>query len=68
MNILILVTAIFVGVFGILLIIAPKTIIRVQRLTDSIVETDPKLISRRFLWGVLLILAGVHMIYVWMNQ
>ncbi len=63
-----LATGIFVGLFGILLIIAPKVVIRIERLTDHIVETDPKILTRRFLWGVLLILAGTHMIYVWLSQ
>lgn len=66
MNSLLLASGIFVGTFGILLILAPRAIIRIERFTDRIVEKDPKFLSRRFLWGTLLILAGINMIYVWL--
>lgn len=67
-NSLFLATGFFVGVFGILLILAPRAVIKIERLTDRIVETDTQIMSRRLLCGALLILAGIHMIYVYVTR
>ena len=60
-----LVLGIFVGVYGLLLLIAPRLVLKIDGVVNRVIPLDAKILSRKYLVAAILILAGVYMIYVW---
>ena len=49
--------------FGLLLLIAPNTILSIERRANKIYMTDPTFMKYRMPFGVFLLLSGAFMIY-----
>ena len=63
MNILFFVIGIIVAIFGVLLVVSPKTIVRMSDILNKTLAIDQEILSRRLIWGILLIIAGVYLFY-----
>ena len=63
MKILFLVVSIIAFVSGILLLFAPGLLIKVGNVLNQVFTTDEVILSRRLLFGILLIIVGIFMIY-----
>jgi hypothetical protein len=50
-------------VFGILLLAAPKSLIKLERQANKIVMTDPFFMKYRVIVGIGLLIAATYMIY-----
>ena len=64
MRILFLIVAIFAMVLGFLLLFAPRLFVRASTILNRIIATDEVILSRRLVFGVFLIGAGIYMIYL----
>ena len=63
MDIIILVIAILAVVFGLLLIVAPDILIRLDEFFNRVFITEDIVFTRRRLFGFILILAGIYLFY-----
>jgi len=61
--IIILIIGIVALVFGILLLLAPNSLIKLERQANKIVMTDPFFMKYRVIVGIGLLLASAYMIY-----
>ena len=61
--IIILIIGIVALVFGILLLLAPNSLIKLERQANKIVMTDPFFMKYRVIVGLGLLLASAYMIY-----
>ncbi len=67
MEFVFLLATIIVLIFGILLLIAPKYLLRVSEMLNRVVAIDATIISRRLVFGVIILIAGLYMLYVYIN-
>jgi threonine/homoserine/homoserine lactone efflux protein len=63
MDIIILVIAILAVVFGLLLIVAPDILIKLDEFFNRVFITEDIVFTRRRLFGFILILAGIYLFY-----
>ncbi len=63
MEIIILVIAILAVVFGLLLIVAPDILIKLDEFFNRVFITEDIVFTRRRLFGFILILAGIYLFY-----
>jgi len=63
MEIIILVIAILAVVFGLLLIVAPDILIKLDEFFNRVFITEDIIFTRRRLFGFILILAGIYLFY-----
>jgi len=61
--IIILLIGIIALVFGILLLVAPNSLIKLERQANKIVMTDPFFMKYRVIVGIGLLVAAAYMIY-----
>lgn len=61
--IIILIIGIVALVFGILLLLAPNSLIKLERQANKIVMTDPFFMKYRVIVGIGLLFASAYMIY-----
>ena len=61
--IIILLIGIIALVFGILLLVAPNSLIKLERQANKIVMTDPFFMKYRIIVGIGLLAASAYMIY-----
>ena len=61
--IIILLIGIIALVFGILLLVAPNSLIKLERQANKIVMTDPFFMKYRVIVGIGLLVASAYMIY-----
>tara|TARA_Y100000590_G_scaffold112823_1_gene128633 strand:+ start:312 stop:518 length:207 start_codon:yes stop_codon:yes gene_type:complete len=61
--VIILIIGILSLIFGLLLLAAPDSIIKLERQANKIVMTDPFFIKYRIVVGIGLLLAAAYMIY-----
>ena len=61
--IIILIIGVVSLVFGILLLVSPNSIIKMERQANKIVMTDPFFMKNRVILGILLIGAAAFMVY-----
>jgi|TARA_B100001079_G_C16106568_1_gene380726 hypothetical protein len=61
--IIILLIGIIALVFGILLLVAPNSLIKLERQANKIVMTDPFFMKYRVIVGIGLLMASAYMIY-----
>ena len=64
-KIIFLVTAILSGVFGLLLLVSPNTILQAERHANKLYMTDAFFLKNRILIGIALIAASVFMVYTY---
>ncbi|MBL51048.1 MAG: hypothetical protein CMG57_03730 [Candidatus Marinimicrobia bacterium] len=62
-----LVTAIIAGVFGILLLVSPNTILKAERQANKLYMTDAFFLRHRIVIGIGLLLASVFMVYTYLS-
>ena len=62
-----LVTAILAGVFGLLLLVSPNTILQAERQANKLYMTDAFFLKHRFVIGVGLLLASAFMIRTYLT-
>jgi len=67
MELVFLLAIIIVIISGILLLIAPQYLVKANELANRIVSIDATIISRRFLFGTIMLIAGIYMLYVYIN-
>ncbi len=65
--IFILIIGMIAAVFGILLIVSPDTILKMERKANQLVMTDPFFMKYRVPLGILLIVGAAYMIYVYIS-
>jgi len=65
--IFILLIGIIAAVFGLLLIISPNTILKMERQANRIIMTDPIFMKYRIILGVLLLVGATYMIYTYIS-
>ena len=65
--IIILLIGIIALVFGILLLVAPKSLIKLERQANKIVMTDPFFMKYRVIVGIGLLVASAYMIYQYLQ-
>ncbi|MEE9166605.1 MAG: hypothetical protein V3U24_03965 [Candidatus Neomarinimicrobiota bacterium] len=51
--------------FGVLLMASPRIILGIERTADRIYVVDQKILRHRYVFGVLLVLSALYMIYVY---
>mgnify|MGYP001277701059 FL=1 len=61
--IIILIIGIVSLIFGILLLVSPNSIIKMERQANKIVMTDPFFMKNRVILGILLLVAAAFMVY-----
>jgi hypothetical protein len=66
-KIIFLVTAILSGVFGLLLLVSPNTILQAERHANKLYMTDAFFLKNRILIGIALIAASVFMVYTYIS-
>ena len=66
-EIVFLVTAILAGVFGILLLVSPKTILQAERQANKLYMTDAFFLEHRIVIGIGLILASAFMVRTYLT-
>ncbi|MBU4446076.1 hypothetical protein KJ656_13525, partial [bacterium] len=54
-------------VVGVLIIIVPKWLLKVSEIFNRILTVDELIFSRRFFFGILLIIAGLYLIYTFIR-
>ncbi|MCK4448688.1 MAG: hypothetical protein KAW56_16595 [Candidatus Marinimicrobia bacterium] len=67
MSLFILIIGIIAFVVGVLIIIVPKWVLKVGEVFNRILTIDDLIFSRRFIFGILLILAGLYLIYTFIR-
>jgi len=65
--IIILLIGIIALVFGILLLVAPNSLIKLERQANKIVMTDPFFMKYRVIVGIGLLVASAYMIYQYLQ-
>ncbi len=63
MEKLLLIAAVIVLIGGALLLAAPKVLIKADEMLNRLTTTDSTVLSKRYIVGVLLVLAGIFMVY-----
>jgi hypothetical protein len=66
-KIIFLVTAILSGVFGLLLLVSPNTILQAERHANKLYMTDAFFLKNRIFIGIALIAASVFMVYTYIS-
>ena len=66
-EIVFLVTAILAGVFGILLLVSPNTILKAERQANKLYMTDAFFLEHRIVIGIGLILASAFMVRTYLT-
>jgi len=66
-KIIFLVTAILSGVFGLLLLVSPNTILQAERHANKLYMTDAFFLKNRIPIGIGLIAASVFMVYTYIS-
>ena len=66
-KIIFLVTAILSGIFGLLLLVSPNTILQAERHANKLYMTDAFFLKNRILIGIALIAASVFMVYTYIS-
>jgi len=66
-KIIFLVTAILSGVFGLLLLVSPNTILQAERHANKLYMTDAFFLKNRIPIGIALIAASVFMVYTYIS-
>ena len=61
--VILLIIGILSFVFGILLLISPRSIIKLERQANKIIMTDPFFMKYRIIVGISLLIAAAYMIY-----
>ncbi len=61
--IIILIIGIISLIFGILLLVSPNSIIKMERQANKIVMTDPFFMKNRVVLGIILLLAAAFMVF-----
>ncbi|MFQ6612977.1 MAG: hypothetical protein ACE5D2_07740 [Fidelibacterota bacterium] len=64
MDIIILIIAILAIIFGLLLIVAPDILIRMDEFFNRVFITEDIVFTRRRFFGIFLLLAGAYLFYV----
>lgn len=67
MEILFLIATIIVLVFGILLLVSPQTIVKLNEYFNRVVAVDSSIMSRRFIFGAIILIGGIYMVYIYMK-
>jgi len=62
-----LVTAILAGVFGILLLVSPNTILKVERQANKLYMTDAFFLKHRVIIGIGLMASSAFMVYTYLS-
>ncbi|MBT3590375.1 MAG: hypothetical protein HOK52_11345 [Candidatus Marinimicrobia bacterium] len=65
--IIVLAIGILTAIFGLLLIISPNTILKMEKHANHLIMTDPFFMKYRYHVGFLTILAGAYMIYTFLT-
>lgn len=63
MRVLVIVAAVLAFLLGLLLFVAPKTLVRATEVMDRQVMTEDFVFSRRLIFGTLLVTLGMTIIY-----
>jgi hypothetical protein len=63
MDLVFLGVGIVVGVFGLLLLFAPKTLVHINEVFNRTVTTDPSVVKGSKFTGFALIIVGVYLFY-----
>ncbi|MBJ13108.1 MAG: hypothetical protein CMG62_08565 [Candidatus Marinimicrobia bacterium] len=61
--VIILIIGIISLIFGILLLVSPNSIIKMERQANKIVMTDPFFMKNRVVLGIILLLAAAFMVF-----
>jgi len=64
MDIVILAIGIIALLTGVLLLLAPETLIKAGEVLNRVLATESIIYSRRVLFGILLVAAGIYLVYV----
>ncbi|GEM_PF-2642596 len=64
MESLLLFTGIIVGIFGLLLVLAPKELIKLSEVLNRSLSSDKRVFNGRRIFGLIFILAGIYLFYV----
>ena len=67
MNTVFVILGVIITIFGALLIFSPKALVRASDILNKTLATDQVVFSRRLVWGVLLIVAGIYLFYRYMT-
>lgn len=67
MEILFLIATIIVLVFGILLLVSPQSLVKLNEFFNRVVTVDSTIMSRRFIFGTIVIIGGIYMLYIYMK-
>jgi len=67
MEIVFLLAAIIVIISGILLLIAPQYLVKLSKSLNRVVAVEDTIVSRRFVFGTVFLIAGIYMLYVYIN-
>ncbi len=67
MSLIILIIGIIAFVVGILLLVVPKWLVRAGEVLNRIFATEDIIFSRRLIWGILLIAAGIYLVYTFVR-
>jgi hypothetical protein len=66
-EIIFLVTAILAGIFGLLLLVSPNTILQAERQANKLYMTDAFFLKHRVFIGVVLLIASAFMIRTYLT-
>ena len=67
MEILFLVATIIVLIFGLLLLVSPQSLVKLNEFFNRVVAVDATIMSRRFFVGAIIIIGGIYMLYIYLK-
>ena len=67
MEILFLLATIIVLIFSILLLVAPQSLLKLNEFFNRVVAIDSTIVSRRFIFGAIILICGIYMAYIYMK-
>jgi len=67
MEILFLIATIIVLIFGILLLVSPQSLVKLNAFFNRVVAVDAAIMSRRLIFGAIVIIGGIYMVYIYMK-